>query len=903
MRKVLASLLIFLILITSIPLITSAEDENTISIKTVSDWLAFAENCTLDSWSAGKEVVLKADLDFKGIGFKPAPLFAGHFNGNGHTIRHLQITEDASTYGLFRHILSGGVVEDLTVNGSYTPGGSAEKIGGIAGENSGTIRGCSFTGTIEAIRSAGGICGVNLADALVEDCSVDAFISAQHRSGGICGENAGTVTGCENKGAVNTEAIEEVEPESPLLMLSAEELIDITDIGGIAGLSSGVLRYCRNSGDVGYPRIGYNIGGIAGRQSGFTTACVNKGTVRGRKDVGGITGQLDPDTNWDFSESNIVKLQGMLGGLQDSINALIADAQWTGDAVSQNVQGLLGSLSGLGNAASSFINDLDNWLKVNVDSSLSIFGEGAFFDAETQQWLINLNPDLGIEAQYDEASGTFYVSKEALDAVFSLSANAGLLTDAPSALFSSLQNIESSLSALSGIIGDSPLLDDIRNVSNQTFAVSDFIAGMFNRTGSISSYDHIHDISENIQNRSVGVISDCSNTAGVKADTNTGGIIGAISIDFSFDREDELNLSAMLSGGAKYLIFAAAQNCTNASEITSDKTSAGGIAGRMDYGALIDCEASGTVRSEGKYAGGIAGYTKGALQSCRARAEISAQSYEGGIAGYGLDLIDCFSMPSLSDEGEYRGSIAGCAEGVISGNFYAGSSTGGIDGFSFEGAAKEVSYDELLSLCPRNTIFNSITLSFVDEDGNTQEVIVPFGGEIKNTPSIPDKDGMKWKWDDFDHSAVYHSMTIEGHYVSKTGTLSTGEDVPLFLVEGEFYEGQDLTVTPYSENTGLSARGRQTLSAYTANVENYNGSLLIRMREEDKGKLFVKDGKNFTEADYIRDGSYIVFPLKSGGSFAFISHPDNTVLWIICSILPVLIIIDTLALIFLRRKK
>ena len=67
-----------------------------------------------------------------------------------------------------------------------------------------------------------------------------------------------------------------------------------TDIGGIAGFSNGVIQSCKNVGNVGYEHMGYNVGGIVGRQSGYLDGCKNTGIVNGRKDVGGIAGQLEP---------------------------------------------------------------------------------------------------------------------------------------------------------------------------------------------------------------------------------------------------------------------------------------------------------------------------------------------------------------------------------------------------------------------------------------------------------------------------------------------------------------------------------------------------------------------------------------------------------------------------------
>ena len=52
-------------------------------------------------------------------------------------------------------------------------------------------------------------------------------------------------------------------------LIGTENVADITDIGGIAGQSGGVIRACMNRGTVGYQHMGYNVGGIAGSQTGY----------------------------------------------------------------------------------------------------------------------------------------------------------------------------------------------------------------------------------------------------------------------------------------------------------------------------------------------------------------------------------------------------------------------------------------------------------------------------------------------------------------------------------------------------------------------------------------------------------------------------------------------------------
>ena len=139
--------------------------------------------------------------------------------------------------------------------------------------------------------------------------------------GGIAGQNYGAIIQCRNSGSINTT---EVDAELDLDAINREQLnaaenVPVcTDIGGIAGYSSGILQSCTNSGSVGYAHVGYNIGGIVGRQSGYLDGCANSGDILGRKDVGGIAGQLEPEVRLLYDQGQMGELLDALDGLGDS---------------------------------------------------------------------------------------------------------------------------------------------------------------------------------------------------------------------------------------------------------------------------------------------------------------------------------------------------------------------------------------------------------------------------------------------------------------------------------------------------------------------------------------------------------------------------------------------------------
>ena len=231
--------------------------------------------------------------------------------------------------GLFRYIQPTGSVRDLHVSGSISPADRKNVLGGLAGKNQGTITMCSFSGTVSGLDSIGGIAGINEAQGEIINCAFSGSVTGEHYVGGIAGQNYGSIIQCENSGSINTT---EVDTELDLDALNREQLnaaenVPVcTDIGGIAGFSSGILQSCVNTGAVGYAHEGYNIGGIVGQQSGYLNGCTNSGMILGRKDVGGITGQLVPEVRLLYTESQVGDLLDELDVLRDLIGRTNDDA-------------------------------------------------------------------------------------------------------------------------------------------------------------------------------------------------------------------------------------------------------------------------------------------------------------------------------------------------------------------------------------------------------------------------------------------------------------------------------------------------------------------------------------------------------------------------------------------------
>src|SRR5699024_6085270 len=146
---------------------------NTIYISSVEDLHQLSQDASFDQWSIGKTVILEENIDLDGEVFTPIPIFAGTFDGNGHTIEGLQITAGESNQGFFRYLVEGGVIKDLTVEGTVTPDGNQNNIGGIVGHNEGTVEDSKFTGVIKGGDTVGGLVGWNGTSANITNSSFD----------------------------------------------------------------------------------------------------------------------------------------------------------------------------------------------------------------------------------------------------------------------------------------------------------------------------------------------------------------------------------------------------------------------------------------------------------------------------------------------------------------------------------------------------------------------------------------------------------------------------------------------------------------------------------------------------------------------------------------------------------
>ncbi|MDD2970752.1 MAG: hypothetical protein PHE02_01285 [Lachnospiraceae bacterium] len=331
----------------------------TILIENAQDLKTLATNSVNDTYTLHKKFVLQNDIDLNGSGFKPIAIFAGELDGNGHTIKGLRLTNYGEDSGFIQFVEETGKIYNLTVAGELTQTEKKENVGGIAGTNRGLIQSCTFTGKIIAQQVAGGIVGHNDTSGKIMTCNNEAVLMGTKRTGGIAGFNEGIIQNSTNQGDINTGddtvydygdeditdfSIPDLSLDRDQIKKDLQDVKKINYIGGIAGVSSGVISGCENFADIGHEHMGYTIGGVAGYERGVLTNCNNFGRVKGRKDIGGIVGILEPLVEVSYTEDTANKLQDEMSTMLNLVDELSDKSETAGDTAIDNMDNIRESL-------------------------------------------------------------------------------------------------------------------------------------------------------------------------------------------------------------------------------------------------------------------------------------------------------------------------------------------------------------------------------------------------------------------------------------------------------------------------------------------------------------------------------------------------------------------------------
>ena len=929
------------------------QDYAIVEISTEEDLRRLAENCVLDSWSRGIKVVLQNDIVLSMESEFSIPTFAGIFDGNGFKISNVKLTGNGSAVGLFRYVQEDAKVRNLTVSGEISPSGSQDQVGGIVGVNYGSIENCKFSGNVIGDNEVGGIVGVNEETGEIRRCESSANVIGNHSAGGIVGSNHGILNNCSNSGSINTYSTEVTYELDDITMDNLEQINSTsnvaahTDTGGIAGISDGKIYYCSNSGAIGYQHVGYNTGGIVGRlHQGYLQNCTNTGYVQGRKDVGGIVGQMEPFLEIQYLSDKLKELDtetdkflDMLDATQKDVSNYSRQASALTKSISTNLKdansagsSLTGTAHDLWYIYNQELNGVSNDLKVLNDElnkqadddknngnshdvtlsgndlnggniTITVPDDTESYKAALKKFGENASKHLDnmTTASADRSGGikdNLDTLNDRLDKTFDQLGQLGDVlqagTDSTNAHMDELMDQARVLRKLVSEIRDDLFRYEgisVEDTSDESASKGEVNPGDPDAEDGGTEPEGTEEALYDTSSFQKGKVTLCVNRGVVEADTNVGGIVGQVATEYDFDPEDDVTLTGTESFNVEQTVKAVIRDSRNLGDVTGKKDYVGGIVGKAEYGAVISCESYAPVESTGgSYVGGIAGSDSYAIRSCYSMGSITGKNNIGGIAGEGCDIFYSYAYNELDMSGESQGSIAGKVsdDGTLYGNYYVEGGAGGVDGIGYQGGATPLSYQEFCNKDGVPEAFSQFTVTFQADGVEVASFTCGYGDYLSadQIPEVPEKDGYYGVWPDYDFSYITGNKVLEAEYEEWTASIASTEkndaDKPLVMAEGNFYPNAALHLQVDGDTYTVSLT-----NSMEENAPDYTGEVTLRVYCEDTDNTVVQveQGGEYREVESTVIGSYRQFTMEVPGSFRTVeAESSHTLLIILCII-------------------
>jgi len=173
--------------------------------------------------------------------------------------------------------LVGYTSSSSEINNSYATGdvNAVDEVGGLVGDNKGTVFNCYATGNVNASKEeVGGLIGINYGSVL-ECYSTGAVKSNRYQVGGLIGDHSGTVEKCYAIGGVTGD----------------------DQVGGLIGQNVGMVNNSYARGSV--HATSNRGGGLVGRNVDTVNKCYSNGSVTGGSQLGGLVGEVDGGSTFD----------------------------------------------------------------------------------------------------------------------------------------------------------------------------------------------------------------------------------------------------------------------------------------------------------------------------------------------------------------------------------------------------------------------------------------------------------------------------------------------------------------------------------------------------------------------------------------------------------------------------
>ncbi len=278
----------------------------------------------LDSTTPGYEELASPTAN-QGKGWQPIETwghpFKGSFDGQGYEIRDLFINRpDESGVGLFGYVGVGGVIKNVSVVNATVTG--SRYVGGLVGENKGTVSNSYSSSNVNGSFGIGGLVGFNFGT--VSNSYSTGSVTGKWLVGGLVGDNWGSVSNSYSTGSVT----------------GAE-----SKVGGLVGFNFGTVSNSYSTGSVTGAES--KVGGLVGdNYHGTVSNSYATGSVTGEDGVGGLVGWNRDTVSNSYSSGNVTgnsSVGGLVGCNYDTVSNSYSSGSVSGN---DDVGGLVGYSEG-----------------------------------------------------------------------------------------------------------------------------------------------------------------------------------------------------------------------------------------------------------------------------------------------------------------------------------------------------------------------------------------------------------------------------------------------------------------------------------------------------------------------------------------------------------------------------
>ena len=830
--------------------------DDTYYINSLNDWKELAKNCELDSYSNKLKVQLNTDLDFNND-IIVIPYFNGAFEGNNHTLKNIYAETSQINDGLFRITGKKSVIQNLNIE--MFANHDNHRFG-FVGYNQGKIHNISIKGNFTVLNEAGMISGYNSVNGIIENCVSNGSINGKEYIGGIVGRNYGIVKNCWNNATVNTDVRKD---DFDISTLTIEDITNgerdtiITDIGGIAGTSFGTITECFNTGIIGHEHIGYNVGGIAGSQSGYVADCTNTGQIFGRKEVGGIVGQLEPAMALLFQEDYLQRMSREIKDLSNESQDLIDNLKESKDVNTGYIDKIVDDANEMYDSIEIMIEERNNLDHTKFDNAKTALSSSTRDVLDTAKNLVD-----------------YYKNNDDI-----------------------LDNLDK-------------LSKQFEDFGETCIAFADSVTNEKDMYKDVSNRDR--QIDKN------GKIYNCFNRNKIEGDINVGGIAGSMAIENDTDPEDDFNIIGARSFDATYEIKAIIDKCVNYDPVIVKRNNAGGICGYESVGAIKNSINYGMLDNEEcDYIGGIVGKASSYLTKNYSKCFISGSNYVGGIAGSSIKGDSNGSLSQILNFESSGGSIFGNYGNIdneivekateISNNWYVYDDLAAIDGISYDKKAYKLSYEDILKKDLDDNLLK-VNVIFMDEDKEIYKKVLEYNESMdeKDVPNEIIKDDEYRIWDNYDAKYLKNikkDILFTCSYNDVYPSISTNETpLPYVVAVGEFSIKDCIKVNildeapVYTNSVDHITYEISTDLSMSSILNSFN----IYANGYSKYKVYGKKDGSWSQISYTADGRYACIENIDFDLISIVEVKDYTLYYIIGA---ALIIIASGTFIIVKKKR